>query len=94
MSRWLLRWILNVIGIILIAYIIKGFNVTIIGAIFGSIILGLVNATIRPVLLMLTLPLNLLTLGLFTFVINNCIGMDFSYVVMDYFKRHCHTPPY
>jgi putative membrane protein len=81
MSKWLLRWILNVVGIILIAYIIDGFNVTAVGAIFGSIILGLVNATIRPVLLILTLPLNLLTLGLFTLVINGLMLWLVSLVI-------------
>jgi len=36
----------------------------------GSVFLGIINAVIRPLLLILTLPLNILTLGLFTFVIN------------------------
>ncbi|MDD3894479.1 MAG: phage holin family protein, partial [Syntrophomonadaceae bacterium] len=40
------------------------------GAIVGSIFLGIVNAIIRPVLIILTLPLNIVTLGLFTLVIN------------------------
>jgi putative membrane protein len=70
LMRWLIRWILNVIGIMFTAYIIEGFNVTPLGAIVGSIILGFVNATIRPFVLLITLPINLLTLGLFTFVIN------------------------
>jgi len=68
--RWFIRWILNIAGIIFTAYVIVGFNVTIVGAIVGSIILGFINATIRPLILLLTLPINLLTLGLFTFVIN------------------------
>lgn len=68
--RWLIRWILNVAVIIFTAYIIEGFNVTPLGAIVGSIILGLINATIRPLILLITLPINLLTLGLFTFIIN------------------------
>lgn len=70
MSHWLVRWILNVIVIIVTAYLIEGFDVTILGAIVGSILLGLVNATIRPVILLVTLPLNILTLGLFTLVVN------------------------
>ncbi|MFA4885379.1 MAG: phage holin family protein [Desulfotomaculaceae bacterium] len=70
MIRWFIRWILNIAGIIFTAYVIVGFNVTIVGAIVGSIILGFINATIRPLILLLTLPINLLTLGLFTFVIN------------------------
>lgn len=70
MSRWLVRWILNVIGIMFAAYIIEGFDVTLLAAIVGSILLGFVNATIRPIVLLVTLPINLLTLGLFTLVIN------------------------
>lgn len=70
MIRWFIRWMLNIAGIIFTAYIIIGFDVTAMGAIVGSIVLGFINATIRPLILLLTLPLNLLTLGLFTFVIN------------------------
>lgn len=70
MPHWMVRWIINVIVIIVAAYIIPGFDVTILGAIVGSILLGLVNATIRPVILLVTLPLNILTLGLFTLVVN------------------------
>ena len=70
MIRWFIRWMLNIAGIIFTAYIIIGFDVTAMGAIVGSIVMGFINATIRPLLLLLTLPLNLLTLGLFTLVIN------------------------
>ncbi len=70
MQGWLIRWILNIFGIMLTAYVVKGFDVTFMGAIFGSIVLGIVNAVIRAVILLLTLPLNVLTLGLFTLVIN------------------------
>lgn len=70
MTRWFIRWILNVAGIIFTAYVIVGFNVTAVGAIVGSIILGFINATIRPLILLLTLPINLLTLGLFTLIVN------------------------
>jgi putative membrane protein len=69
-ARWTIRWILNIAGIILAAYIIQGFDVTPLAAIVGSILLGLVNAIIRPFVLLITLPINLLTLGLFTFVVN------------------------
>lgn len=70
MPGWVLRWILNILAIMLTAALLSGFEVTIWGAIVGSIVLGIVNAVIRPLLLILTLPLNLLTLGLFTFVVN------------------------
>lgn len=67
---WVLRWLLNVLAIILTAALLPGFQVEVWGAIVGSIFLGVINAIIRPILIILTLPLNILTLGLFTFVIN------------------------
>jgi len=70
LAGWLKRWIFNVCTIILAAYIIKGFEVTIPGAIFGSITLGIINAIIRPVIILITMPINIITLGLFTLVIN------------------------
>ncbi|MEN6462834.1 MAG: phage holin family protein [Syntrophomonas sp.] len=70
MQGWALRWILNILAIILTAAILPGFELKIWGAVVGSIFLGIVNAIIRPVLFLLTLPLNILSLGLFTFVIN------------------------
>ncbi len=81
MSGWFIRWILTVVGIIFTTNIVAGFEVTIPGAIVGSIVLGLVNATIRPVLLLLTLPINLLTLGLFTLVVNGLMLWLVSIVV-------------
>ncbi len=70
MHGWILRWILNIIAIIITSALLAGFEVTLWGAIVGSVFLGVVNAIIRPILLFLTLPLNVLSLGLFTFVIN------------------------
>jgi putative membrane protein len=70
MVRWLIRWVLNIAAIILTASVVAGFDVTLEGAIVGSIILGLINATIRPIFLILTMPINLVTLGLFTLLIN------------------------
>lgn len=70
MKGWVVRWVLNIVAIILTAALLKGFEVTIWAAIVGSVFLGIVNAVIRPILIILTLPLNILTLGLFTFVVN------------------------
>ncbi|HQA49977.1 MAG: phage holin family protein [Syntrophomonadaceae bacterium] len=70
MSGLMARWLLNIAALIITAAILPGFQLTIWGAIVGSVFLGIINAVIRPLLLILTLPLNILTLGLFTFVIN------------------------
>ena len=70
MRSWVIRWILNVAAIGITAYILPGFEVNLMGVLIGSVFLGVVNAVIRPILLIFTLPLNILTLGLFTFVVN------------------------
>ncbi|HAG10544.1 MAG TPA: hypothetical protein DCK76_03980, partial [Desulfotomaculum sp.] len=54
-QRLIIRWGLNIAGIILTAYLVKGFDVTFLSAIFGFVLLGFINATIRPVLIFLTL---------------------------------------
>lgn len=67
----LLRWVLSALSLLLVAYLVPGVMVDgFYAALITAAILGLANALIRPVLLLLTLPITLLTLGLFTFVIN------------------------
>jgi len=71
MMTLLARWIVNAGALMLVAYLYPGVNVNDWGAAFGAaLVLGLVNAVIRPLLIILTLPATLLTLGLFLFVIN------------------------
>ena len=69
MQGWVLRWFLNILAIVITAALLENFELSLSGA-CGSIFLGIVNAVIRPLLIILTLPLNIVTLGLFTFVIN------------------------
>ncbi|HWP57974.1 MAG TPA: phage holin family protein [Candidatus Acidoferrales bacterium] len=69
--RLILRWLINAVTLLLIAHLFASIEVAGFGAaLIAALILGLVNAVIRPVLLIATLPINILTLGLFTFVIN------------------------
>jgi putative membrane protein len=69
--RFLLRLLLNGVAVLFAAWLIPGLRVdTPATAIIAGIALGLVNAIVRPLLLLLTLPLTLLTLGLFIFVVN------------------------
>lgn len=70
MQGWVLRWLLNIVAIVITAALLSGFQVSVWGAIVGSVFLGIINAIIRPLLLILTLPINILTLGLFTLVVN------------------------
>jgi putative membrane protein len=67
----LIRWLINALVLLGIAYYVPGIAVSgFYAALITALVLGLVNALIRPVVLLLTLPVNILTLGLFTFVIN------------------------
>ncbi|MBO8164350.1 MAG: phage holin family protein [Brevibacillus sp.] len=71
MLRWLARLLLNGGALILVSYLfdevkVSGFGV----AVLAAFILGLVNTMVRPILVMLTMPLNFLTLGLFWFFVN------------------------
>lgn len=67
----LLRWVINAIAIIVIAYLVPGFGVeTFYNALIVSLVLGLVNALIRPIVHLISLPITIFTLGLFAFVIN------------------------
>jgi putative membrane protein len=67
----LIRWVINALALMLVAYLfpkidVSGFYI----ALVTALILGLINAFIRPILILITLPINILTLGLFTFVVN------------------------
>lgn len=69
--RLLLRFLLNGLALLIAAWLIPGFDIATPGAaIVAGIVLGLVNAIVRPVLVLLTLPFTLITLGLFIFVVN------------------------
>ena len=70
--NWVLRFLINAIVFYLIAKYVPGFyhNPNIWGAIGAAIVFGLVNMVIGPLLRLISLPFTLLTLGLFSFVIN------------------------
>jgi putative membrane protein len=73
---FLLQWLVSGLAIIITAYLLPGVKVEgFFAALVTALILGLINAFIRPVLILLTLPLNILTLGLFTLVINALLIM-------------------
>jgi putative membrane protein len=71
MIALLIRLVVNGLALIAVAYIVPGIHVSGIGgAILAALILGIVNAILRPILVVLSLPLEVVTLGLFTLVIN------------------------
>jgi putative membrane protein len=68
---FIVRWLINSVALYLTTLVVTGVKVPDFGAaVVAALVLGIVNAVIRPVALILTLPLNILTLGLFTFVVN------------------------
>ncbi len=71
MAGIIVRWIISALGVLIISYLFDGIQVDGVGwAFIAALFFGIFNALIRPVLLLLTLPINVLTLGLFTLVIN------------------------
>lgn len=67
----LLRWAIGAAAVYAAAYFVPGVQIANAwAAVIAALIIGLVNALVRPILLLLTLPINILTLGLFTLIIN------------------------
>jgi putative membrane protein len=84
----ILRWLANAIGLVVVAAILPGIQLH--GAwavVVAALVLGIVNAIIRPVLLLISLPLNLVTLGLFTFVVN-ALMLELTAAVVPGFQVH------
>jgi putative membrane protein len=74
MLRILVVWLINALALLTVAYLLPGIKVAdFTTAMIAAVVLGLVNAVIRPVLVLLTLPATVLTLGLFIFVINGLL---------------------
>lgn len=74
--NFLLQWLISGVAVLITAYLLPGVRVTgFFAALVTALILGLINAFIRPLLILLTLPLNILTLGLFILVINALLIM-------------------
>lgn len=71
MMKTLVRWLLLAAALLLVAHVYPGVSVTsFTSAMIAALVLGLLNALLRPILVLLTLPVTVLTLGLFLFVIN------------------------
>lgn len=69
--KTLFHWLLSAVAVMVAAYILPGIAIGgFFSALVVALVLGIVNAFLKPLLLLVTLPLNILTLGLFTFVIN------------------------
>lgn len=64
------HWITSTIAILIAVYIIPGATITFLGAFILAVVLGIINLFIKPVISLLTLPITIVTLGLFSLVIN------------------------
>ena len=70
-TRFFIRWAISAVALAIASWVIKGITIENGWALlFAALVVGLLNAFLRPIIILLTLPINILTLGLFTFVIN------------------------
>jgi putative membrane protein len=87
--RLLLHWILNAVALLIVAYVVPGVSLgSPVDALVAAALLGLANAVIRPVLVLLTLPVTILTLGLFLLVINGVLFWAVSGLMKTGFVVH------
>jgi putative membrane protein len=72
--RLLVTWVINALALLALPYLFASIHVASFGhAMIAALVLGLINTLIRPIVVLLTLPVTLLTLGLFIFVINGLL---------------------
>ena len=69
--RLIIKWLLSAVALLAVAYLYSGVQVNSFGsALIAAAVIGLLNMVVRPVLVVLTLPVTIVTLGLFLFIIN------------------------
>ena len=76
MIHFLIRLVVNGVALMIVAFLLKGHGVEVtgpVGAIVAAFVLGIINAILRPILIILTLPIQIVTLGLFTLIINGVL---------------------
>jgi len=78
----LLKWLALSLAIMFVGWVVPGITVSSFGtALIASVVIALVNLVIKPILIFLTLPINILTLGLFILFINALLFMFVAYLV-------------
>ncbi|MEK7877748.1 MAG: phage holin family protein [Pseudomonadota bacterium] len=78
----LVKWVINSLAILIVTYTVKGIEVAgPLTAIVAALVLGIVNAFLRPFIILITLPINIFTLGIFTFFVNGFLFYMVSKVV-------------
>lgn len=82
MLRLLLVWVVNTVALLAVAYLMPSVRIESFGtALIAAALLGLANAVVRPILVILTLPVTIVTLGLFIFVINGLLFLGVAHFV-------------
>jgi putative membrane protein len=80
--RLVVVWLLNALALMAVAYLMPSVHIESFGtALVAALVLGLANAVVRPILVLLTLPVTILTLGLFILVINGAVFLGVSRLV-------------
>ncbi|GAB7563778.1 phage holin family protein [Methylobacillus methanolivorans] len=80
--KLLIVWLLNALALLVVAYVVPSIHVSGIGsALIAAAVIGLVNLLIRPILVILTLPVTVLTLGLFLLVINGLLFLFVGHIL-------------
>ncbi|MBL7174795.1 MAG: phage holin family protein [Desulfobacteraceae bacterium] len=83
-----LRWFILTFAIVIASYLLEGIYVSgFFSALFAAAMLGILNAFFRPIFIIVTLPINILSLGLFTFVINALLLMMVSGIISGFDVR-------
>ena len=71
MKGLVIRWLISAVSLLVVSHVVPGFHVqSFMYALLAALFLGILNAVVRPVLIILTLPLTIFTLGLFLLIIN------------------------
>ena len=87
--RFLINWLITTIAILISAHFLPGVAIrNFMAAVVTALVLGLINAIIRPILIVLTFPLTILTLGLFIFVLNALLVLLTSAIVPGFDVRN------
>jgi putative membrane protein len=88
MLKLLAKWLLSAAALLLVAYLYSGVQITsFAAALIAALVIGLLNAVLRPILVLLTLPVTVVTLGLFLFVINALMFWSAAGVLEGFYVR-------
>jgi len=79
--KLLFKWLIAALAILIAVYVVPGVTITTTGAFVAAVVLGALNLFIRPILLILTLPITIITLGAFSLVINALLVLLTAFLV-------------